>query len=101
VGNVAVFDILNYTVDAPGTIPTKLIFSVPEDASAQEGYARRAWSYLYNISLMGSDAYKEALAVSEVKTAKTDGAIYDLSGRRVAKATKGLYIKDGKKFFVK
>ena len=50
---------------------------------------------------MGSDAYKEALAVSEVKTAKTDGAIYDLSGRRVAKATKGLYIKDGKKFFVK
>ena len=101
VGNVAVFDILNYTVDAPGTIPTKLIFSVPEDASAQEGYARRAWSYLYNISLMGSDAYKEALAVSEVKTAKTDGAIYDLSGRRVVKATKGLYIKDGKKFFVK
>lgn len=101
VGNVAVFDILNYTVDAQGTIPTKLIFSVPEDASAQEGYARRAWSYLYNISLMGSDAYKEALAVSEVKTAKTNGAIYDLSGRRVAKATKGLYIKDGKKFFVK
>ena len=29
------------------------------------------------------------------------GTIYDLFGRKVTKATKGLYIKDGKKFFIK
>ena len=81
---------------------TKLIFSVPEEGTPEDGYARRAWSYQYNISLLGEEAYQEALAVTDVKTAsKKTGAIFDLSGRRVAKATKGLYIKDGKKFFVK
>lgn len=36
---------------------------------------------------------------NNVKTA--NGAVYDLSGRRVSKPVKGLYIKDGKKFVVK
>lgn len=31
----------------------------------------------------------------------TDGVIFDLSGRRVANPTKGIYIKNGKKFIVK
>jgi len=100
-GNIVAFDIFNEAVETTGTIETKLIFSVPEE-KAEDGYARRAWSYEYNISLMGEEAYKEALAVKDLKTvSKKSGAIYDLSGRRVAKATKGLYIKDGKKFFVK
>ena len=101
-GNVVSFDIFNEGVDVTGAIATKLIFSVPEDATPEDGYARRAWSYEYNISLMGKEAYEEALAVTDVKSAsKKSGAIYDLSGRRVVKAAKGLYIKDGKKFFVK
>ncbi len=33
--------------------------------------------------------------------AETNGAIYDLSGRRVAKAVKGVYIQNGKKVLVK
>ena len=99
--NIVAFDIFNEAIETTGTIATKLIFSVPEE-NAEDGYARRAWSYEYNISLMGEEAYKEALAVKDLKTvSKKSGAIYDLSGRRVAKATKGLYIKDGKKFFVK
>ena len=101
-GNVVSFDIFNEGVDVTSTIATKLIFSVPEDATPEDGYARRAWSYEYNISLMGKEAYEEALAVTDVKTpSKKSGAIFDLSGRRVIKAAKGLYIKDGKKFFVK
>ena len=101
-GNVVSFDIFNEGVDVTGAIATKLIFSVPEDATPEDGYARRAWSYEYNISLMGKEAYEEALAVTDVKTpSKKSGAIFDLSGRRVVKAAKGLYIKDGKKFFVK
>ena len=96
------FDLFNDNIEPTGTIATKLIFSMPEDATPASGYARRSWSYQYNISLMSKEAYEEALAVSEVKTANNvAGAIFDLSGRRVAKATKGLYIKDGKKFFVK
>ena len=100
-GNIIAFDIFNEGIDA-SAIDTKLIFSVPEEGTPEDGYARRAWSYQYNISLLGEEAYQEALAVTDVKTAsKKTGAIFDLSGRRVAKATKGLYIKDGKKFFVK
>lgn len=33
--------------------------------------------------------------------ADNDNAIYDLAGRRVAKAVKGVYVKNGKKFIVK
>ena len=30
-----------------------------------------------------------------------NGALYDLSGRQVAKAQKGIYIQNGKRFVVK
>ena len=49
-----------------------------------------------------ADAYKDALGVEDVKTAdKGANAIYDLSGRRVVKPAKGLYIQNSKKIFVK
>lgn len=44
----------------------------------------------------------EATGISAVKTeTNTNAPIYDLSGRRVVKATKGLYIQGGKKVFLK
>lgn len=44
----------------------------------------------------------ETTGISSVKTAATiEGNCYDLSGRRVAKPTKGLYIVNGKKIVVK
>ena len=44
----------------------------------------------------------ETTGISTVKTAATiEGNCYDLSGRRVAKPTKGLYIVNGKKIAVK
>lgn len=42
-----------------------------------------------------------ATAISELKTEAADDAIYDLSGARVSKPTKGLYIQNGKKLLVK
>lgn len=39
--------------------------------------------------------------VLRIDTLQDSGDIYDLTGRKVTKATKGLYIKDGKKFFIK
>ena len=101
-GNIVAFDIFNDKTEVNGTVPVKLIFKKYEDASQGEGYARRGWNYLLNLSLMNKAAYEEAMGVSVLKNdVKADGAIYDLSGRRVAKAAKGLYIKDGKKFVIK
>lgn len=99
-GNVVGFDIYNDKTDVAGNISTKLIFTKFE-ASAPDGYARRGWNYQYNITLMNEDAYKEAMGVTTLKVKKADGAIFDLLGRKVTKAVKGLYIKDGKKFIVK
>ncbi len=48
-------------------------------------------NYIYSLN-------GETNGISSVKSAQQDGAIYDLSGRRVAKAVKGIYIMNGKKF---
>ena len=40
-------------------------------------------------------------SISEIQAADEKAVIYDLSGRRVSKATKGIYITNGKKFLVK
>lgn len=39
--------------------------------------------------------------IEEIETLADKAPIYDLSGRRVAKAEKGVYIQNGRKFFVK
>lgn len=100
-GNVASFNVYNDNSDAT-KIDTKLVIGVAEDAAPAEGYARRVWNYMLDIQLLAADAYKEALGVEDVKTAdKGANAIYDLSGRRVVKPAKGLYIQNSKKIFVK
>ena len=40
-------------------------------------------------------------SVNTISTAKKNGAIYNLKGQRVQTMSRGLYIKDGKKFIVK
>jgi hypothetical protein len=50
----------------------------------------------------GSGDGEEGVGIENVKeTAPVDGAIYDLSGRRVSKAQKGVYIQNGKKVVIK
>lgn len=46
-------------------------------------------------------AFGESTGISEVKAAKTDGAIYSISGVRVAEPQKGVYIMNGRKVIVK
>lgn len=54
-----------------------------------------AAAYLFNGNVTGLEAIKTALN-------DANAPIYDLSGRKVAKAVKGgLYIKNGQKFIVK
>ncbi len=54
-----------------------------------------------SISFPGSDDEATAIVAVESEEAEADGAIYDLSGRRVSKAVKGVYIQNGKKVLVK
>ena len=57
------------------------------------------WFYLFNVSLVPEETYT---GVAELKAQPAkQNAIYDLSGRRVEKAVKGLYIINGKKYLVK
>ncbi len=62
------------------------------ETSASTSAAKLAISFNGNVD--GIDA-------TTLNTPATDAPIYDLSGRRVLKATKGLYIKGGKKILVK
>jgi hypothetical protein len=43
----------------------------------------------------------ETTGISELKSVAEEGALYNLSGARVSKPTKGLYIQNGKKLIVK
>lgn len=59
--------------------------------------------YIFNAKFISESAYAEELAgISSVAAdSRTDGQVYDLSGRQVKQPARGLYIKDGKKFIVK
>ena len=46
-------------------------------------------------------ALNKATGIQNVKISKANGAIYNLAGQQVEKATKGIYIQNGKKFIVK
>ena len=43
----------------------------------------------------------DGITAVETEDAQTENAVYDLSGRSVKKATKGLYILNGKKVYIK
>lgn len=77
------------TGDAAIVVPTRL--AVVKDGK----------HYVYYITLVGAGA-EDPTGIATVPAAgQTDGAIYDLSGRRVTNPVKGLYIKNGKKFIQK
>ncbi len=53
------------------------------------------------LGFQGTDGEATAIVAVESEEVEGNGAIYDLSGRRVAKAVKGVYIQNGKKVLVK
>lgn len=62
-------------------------------------------TYLTTNAALAAPAFKvimdETTGINAITTTEADGAIYDLSGRRVEKAVKGIYIQNGKKIYVK
>lgn len=59
--------------------------------------------YIYSISITTAEADAETQGIQTVTITEKNGrvGIYDLSGRRVTKPTKGIYIVDGKKVVIK
>ena len=100
--------------------PMSINFRVGEDGKAKIGFRTNnvdatgtehphscaGWFKLDNfrltcisVGLVDAPNLPEGIAEMETKTA--DGAIYDLTGRKVNKLVKGVYIQNGKKLLVK
>ncbi len=69
--------------------------TIQTDVYIQIGSSR----YTITITFMNADDYAGVSAVAADKASSS--AVYDLSGRQVSKAQKGIYIQDGKKYIVK
>ena len=71
-------------------------------AATGNNTARRSWFDNLVVYKYPSQAEGPApVGIKNVKAAADNGAIYDLTGRRIVKAAKGLYIKNGKKYVIK
>ena len=93
----------NYNV-ADCTDGNRLIITIPDAIGARIFAANGAdsWDALEFIPWHGSTPEQAAANVQGITTQPvSNGAIYDLQGRRVVKPLKGIYVKDGKKIIIK
>jgi hypothetical protein len=71
-------------------------FANGETVNTKLAISQSGWYYVYNVILSA-----DGTGIRDIQMNKNDGKIYDLMGRRVTNPTKGIYIQNGKKFFVK
>ena len=71
-------------------------FANGETVNTKLAISQSGWYYVYNVILSA-----DGTGIRDIQMTKNDGKIYDLMGRRVNNPTKGIYIQNGKKFFVK
>lgn len=91
--------------DAEGTIVPVVITNEGESFENQYTTSKfyfvyNGWNYCFNATIQGEKTIPDAIE-NVATTNQKAGVIYDLSGRRIVKPTKGLYIMDGKKVLVK
>ena len=72
-----------------------------DDENLENTYTFTIYAYYNNQRCEFNITVGDASAINFVELNKSDGEIFDLTGRLVKNATKGIYIKDGKKFLVK
>ena len=74
-----------------------------ENGMIINNHSETPWAMVVN-ERMGTDDSVEGIVVTAIEDIKVNNAndsqIYDLSGRKVTKPTKGAYIKDGKKVLI-
>ena len=78
-------------------ISTEFLTAADVEAKAFEGYTAEVVVDKENGKIIVTYTADEATGVSNISTSQEPSTIYDLSGRRVRKAAKGVYIVDGKK----
>ena len=76
---------------------TKLVIGTGYDNAGRRSWFDNLLVYKYPSQAEGPIPS----GIKNVKAAADNGAIYDLTGRRIVKAAKGLYIKNGKKYVIK
>lgn len=97
---------INIEVDDKESADNKAAFVITNTGDALEApfdsklcFEKDGWYYVFNIRFVDAKDYDELMGITEITPrAKNDGAIYDLSGRRVNNVTKGIYIQNGKTF---
>jgi len=72
-----------------------------DNENLSKTYTFTIYAYYDNQRCEFSITIGDAAAINFVEANKTDGKMFDLTGRLVKNATRGIYIKDGKKFLVK
>ncbi len=109
------YDTNGYAVEPPGSFffcfdGYSLLIGANEDLTVTTPISTSAilecestqLSYTLNLTFVNEDDYDDYVAVKSVLADDVQGgAIYDLSGRQVSKAVKGVYIQNGKKMLVK
>ena len=80
-------------------LDSKNIFADGNTVKTKLAVSQSGWYYVYNITLMSEETYA---GIKDVEVAKkNNNVIYDLMGRKVNNPSKGLYIVNGKKYFIK
>lgn len=93
-GNNYVFSKVNdelgfYLLDSSTSLKANRAY-IPSTASTAQG-----------LSLTFGEGVPSAISTTEIVTSEKDAPLYDLSGRCVNRATKGVYIQNGKKIILK
>ena len=87
---------VGYAVDEGG------FFSwIIDDSNLDKSFTFTIYAYYNNKRCQFDITIGDAAAINFVEVEKTNSKMYDLTGRLVKNATRGIYIKDGKKFLVK
>lgn len=73
-------------------------YKLSDQVKSRLAFDQKGWLYVMNLTLCNDDEY---MGISNAETAVKNGAVYDLSGRKIVNPVKGIYIQNGKKFVVK
>ena len=88
---------LQYMKTGNSTLNVKKAYLIKNDGTEIESRLSPFWG----CTMEAQSSKKPSGIVTTTTNTKKDGAIYNLSGQRVTNPVRGIYIKDGKKYYVK
>lgn len=88
---------LQYMKTGNSTLNVKKAYLIKNDGTEIESRLSPFWG----CTMEPQSSKKPSGIVTTTTNAKKDGAIYNLSGQRVTNPVRGIYIKDGKKYYVR